>query len=200
MSGRFLSRTAVRLELEAYQRMATEGLVSSELLRHLVGELRARLESFEAIPPLDLGLDVDTLMRNVPFLGELDELHWPSCADCWCRASRSRASGSSGAASAATPCTSSPPARSRCSAGEDVIRLGTGEFFGEMALILRRPRVADVVALSYCRLLMLRRDAFRDFLRSHPELMQQVRRAAEERLRQLQVPEERGRRLSACFT
>ena len=40
VSGRFLSRTAVRLELEAYQRMAAEGLLSPELLRHLVGELR----------------------------------------------------------------------------------------------------------------------------------------------------------------
>ena len=46
--------------------------MSPELLRHLVGELRTRLESFEAIPPLDLGLDVDVLMRNVPLLGELD--------------------------------------------------------------------------------------------------------------------------------
>jgi monovalent cation:H+ antiporter, CPA1 family len=73
VSGRFLSRTAVRLELEAYQRMAAEGLLSPELLRHLVGELRARLESFEVIPPLDLGLDVDELTRNVPVLGELDE-------------------------------------------------------------------------------------------------------------------------------
>ena len=36
-SGRFLSRTAVRLELEAYNRMAGEGLLSPELLRHLVG-------------------------------------------------------------------------------------------------------------------------------------------------------------------
>jgi CPA1 family monovalent cation:H+ antiporter len=65
----------------------------------------------------------------------------------------------------------------------DKVRLGTGEFFGEMALIMRRPRVADVVALSYCRLLVLRRDAFRGFLRSHPELMQQVRKRAEERMR-----------------
>ena len=39
---------------------------------------------------------------------------------------------------------------------------------------MRQPRVADVVALSYCRLLMLPRDAFRQFLRTHPELMQQV--------------------------
>ena len=51
---------------------------------------------------------------------------------------------------------------------DEVVRLGTGEFFGEMALIMRRPRVADVVALSYCRLLMLPREAFREFLRSHP--------------------------------
>jgi CRP-like cAMP-binding protein len=63
------------------------------------------------------------------------------------------------------------------------IRLGTGEFFGEMALILRRPRMADVVALGYCRLLVLPREAFRNFLKSHPDLMQQVRRSAEERLR-----------------
>ena len=84
--------------------------------------------------------------------------------------------------------------------GDEVIRLGTGEFFGEMALIMRRPRVADVVALSYCRLLMLPRDAFREFLRTHPELMQQVRRAAEERLRAIAVTERgAGRGLKLLF-
>ena len=117
MSGRFLSRTAVRLELEAYHRMATEGLVSPELLRHMVGELRTRLESFEAIPPLDLGLDVDTLVRNVPLLGELDDAALAELQRLLVRAHRpARPSGSSAAASAATPCTSSPPVRSRCSA------------------------------------------------------------------------------------
>ena len=39
----------------------------------------------------------------------------PTCAPCWCRGWPCRARGSSGAASAAMPCTSSPPARSRCS-------------------------------------------------------------------------------------
>jgi monovalent cation:H+ antiporter, CPA1 family len=183
VSGRFLSRTAVRLELEAYQRMAAEGLLSPEILRHLVGELRARLESFEAIPPLDLGLDVDELTRNVPLLGELDQaaraelrrLLVPRVALPGERIVRRGERGdamyfiASGAV--------------EVQLGADQIRLGTGEFFGEMALIMRRPRNADVVALSYCRLLVLRRDAFRAFLRSHPELMRQVRRLAEERLR-----------------
>jgi CPA1 family monovalent cation:H+ antiporter len=186
VSGRFLSRTAVRLELEAYQRMSSEGLLSPELLRHLVGELRSRLDSFEAIPPLDLGLEVDTLIRNVPLLGELDQaaldelrlLLVPRMALPGERIVRRGERGdamyfiASGAV--------------EVQRDKDVIRLGTGEFFGEMALILRRPRVADVVALSYCRILMLRRDPFRNFLRTHPDLMQRVRRQAEERLRQLQ--------------
>jgi CPA1 family monovalent cation:H+ antiporter len=190
VSGRFLSRTAVRLELEAYQRMATEGLVSPELLRHMVGELRTRLESFEAIPPLDLGLDVDKLMRNVPLLGELDdaslaELQRLLVARIALPGERIVRRGERGDAMYFIASGAVEVQRDG-----DVIRLGTGEFFGEMALLMRRPRVADVVALSYCRLLVLRRDAFRDFLRSHPGLMQQVRRAAEERLRQLQVEPE----------
>jgi monovalent cation:H+ antiporter, CPA1 family len=191
VSGRFLSRTAVRLELEAYQRMASEGLLSPELLRHLVGELRSRLESFESIPPLDLGLDVDVLIRNVPLLGELDEaaradlkpLLVPRLALPGERIVRRGERGdamyfiASGAVEVQRP-------------EDDVVRLGTGEFFGEMALIMRRPRVADVVALSYCRLLMLPREAFRQFLRAHPELMEQVRRSAEDRLRQLHVTDQ----------
>ena len=180
----------MRLELEAYNRMAGEGLLSPELLRNLVGELRTRLESFEAIPPLDLGLDVDMLIRNVPLLGELDEaaradlkpLLVPRLALPGERIIRRGERGdamyfiASGAVEVQRP-------------EDEVVRLGTGEFFGEMALIMRRPRVADVVALGYCRLLMLPRDAFREFLRSHPQLMQQVRRSAEERLRALHVSE-----------
>ncbi len=191
VSGRFLSRTAVRLELEAYHRMATEGLVSSELLRHMVGELRSRLQSFEAIPPLDLGLDVDTLVRNVPLLSELDdaslaELRRLLVARIALPSERIVRRGERGDAMYFIASGAVEVQR-----GDDVIRLGTGEFFGEMALIMRRPRVADVVTLSYCRLLVLRRDAFRDFLRTHPQLMQQVRRAAEDRMRQLPVSEDR---------
>jgi CPA1 family monovalent cation:H+ antiporter len=183
MSGRFLSRTAVRLELEEYQRMAGEGLISPEILRHLVDELRDRLRDFETIPPLDLHLDVDALISAVPLLKRMDEaaraelrqLLVPQLALPGQRIVRRGERGdamyfiASGAVEVQRE--------------DGNVRLGTGDFFGEMALVMRRPRVADVVALSYCQLLVLRRDAFRDFLKTHPDLMQQVRRQAEERLR-----------------
>src|SRR5690606_21951873 len=63
------------------------------------------------------------------------------------------------------------------------VRLGTGDFFGEMALIRRARRTADVVAIGYCQLLEMPRDAFRELLRTQPELMREVRRVADIRLR-----------------
>lgn len=190
ISGRFLSRTAVRLELEAYQRMAGEGLISPEILRHLIEELRDRLQDFETIPPLDLQLDVDTLVENVPLLGRLDEaaraeLHQLLVPQLALPGQRIVRRGERGDAMYFI---ASGAVEVEVEQGN--IRLGTGEFFGEMALVMRKPRVADVVALSYCRLLVLRRDAFRAFLKTHPELMHKVRRQAEERLRSRPVERE----------
>ena len=62
------------------------------------------------------------------------------------------------------------------------VRLGTGDFFGEIALALGRPRTADVVTLGYCQFLELRRDDFNQFLETEPELIEEVRRVAEARL------------------
>jgi monovalent cation:H+ antiporter, CPA1 family len=61
------------------------------------------------------------------------------------------------------------------------IRLGTGEFFGELALLTRRLRSADVVAIGYCRLLVLRRELFDDVLGSHSTIGRSVRAAAQHR-------------------
>jgi voltage-gated potassium channel len=67
-------------------------------------------------------------------------------------------------------------------------RLDAGDFFGEIALIAERPRTATIVALTPCRLLVLHKDDFEDFMDSHPELKEAVRAAAERRLRELSGP------------
>jgi CRP/FNR family transcriptional regulator, cyclic AMP receptor protein len=49
-------------------------------------------------------------------------------------------------------------------------RLGPGDFHGELALLDNEPRSADAVATESCVLLVLQRDAFRQFLHEHPEV------------------------------
>jgi len=58
-----------------------------------------------------------------------------------------------------------------------------GDFFGEMALLSRRRRQADVVALGYCRVLVLSAADFRRFLRAYPRAKAEIDRIAEERTR-----------------
>ena len=66
------------------------------------------------------------------------------------------------------------------------VRLGSGDFFGELALLVADRRNADVVALGYCQLLSLAaRDLNRLFatepaLRQHIEAVAQSRSAAAE--------------------
>jgi len=59
--------------------------------------------------------------------------------------------------------------------------MGSGDFFGEMALLSRRPRQADVVALGYCRVLVLSAADFRRFLRDYPRAREEIDRVAKER-------------------
>ena len=63
------------------------------------------------------------------------------------------------------------------------VRLGSGDFFGEMALLSGRRRQADVVALGYCRVLVLTAADFQRFLRDYPQAKAEIDRIAEERAR-----------------
>jgi CRP/FNR family transcriptional regulator, cyclic AMP receptor protein len=56
--------------------------------------------------------------------------------------------------------------------GKELIlrRLGPGDFHGELALLDNEPQSADAVATESCVLLVLQRDAFRQFLHEHPEV------------------------------
>ena len=65
----------------------------------------------------------------------------------------------------------------------DRVRLGSGDFFGEMALMSGRRRQADVVTLGYCRVLALNAADFRRFLRDYPLAKAEIDRIAEERAR-----------------
>jgi CPA2 family monovalent cation:H+ antiporter-2 len=61
------------------------------------------------------------------------------------------------------------------------IRLGPGNFFGEMALVSGQPRSADVTALDYSRFLKLTTDDFNEILRRYPDIKAQIVDQAEKR-------------------
>jgi CRP/FNR family transcriptional regulator, cyclic AMP receptor protein len=64
--------------------------------------------------------------------------------------------------------------------------LGPGDFFGEMGLIGNVTRNASVIAATPLRVMVLTGSAFRHIERELPAVSKQIRRAIEERCRQLE--------------
>ena len=67
--------------------------------------------------------------------------------------------------------------------GEDRARLGKGDFFGEMSLLLGEPPVADVVATTALRVLHLGGPDLKAFLESYPPVMFRMLQSVARRLR-----------------
>jgi K+:H+ antiporter len=65
--------------------------------------------------------------------------------------------------------------------GNRRIKLGAGDFFGEMALISGLPRAADVTALDYSKFAILSRRDFRQFLTRYPAIRDRIAALASER-------------------
>ncbi len=67
------------------------------------------------------------------------------------------------------------------SVGARKVRLGPGDFFGEMALLSGAPRSADVTAIDYCQFLTLDPLDFHRYLQSHADVGARIDRIASER-------------------
>ena len=63
-----------------------------------------------------------------------------------------------------------------------VAELGPGEYFGEIALLLDVPRTADVVALTDCLVLRLRKDDFRELMGEQLYFAQSLERTSSRRM------------------
>ncbi len=67
--------------------------------------------------------------------------------------------------------------------GQERARLGRGEFFGEVSVLLGEPPVADVVALRPTRCLVLGGPSVEAFLIGHPRVMYRMIQSQARRLR-----------------
>jgi len=67
--------------------------------------------------------------------------------------------------------------------GRPEVTLGSGDYFGEMAMLLETPRTRKVWALEDSELLVLPKESFQRLLSEQPDLERHVRAKLEARLR-----------------
>lgn len=66
---------------------------------------------------------------------------------------------------------------------EEIAHFGPGEFFGEISLLTSEPPVADVVALTLLRCLVIPGPDFESFLLENPQVLLRMLQAEARRLR-----------------
>jgi monovalent cation:H+ antiporter, CPA1 family len=178
---RFLTQSTLHHEMTRYQSLWEEGLISHELYDDLRRNTLAAGSSPLRRPHFDIGLDTHELVKRLDLLGSLDErqleivcgLLRPRFAVPHERIIRKGDPGdgvyfiASGAVEVVLP--------------DRRVQIVAGAFFGEMALLSGRRRQADVVAVTYCKLLVLRRSDFEQFMRENPDARAAIVRIAKAR-------------------
>ena len=181
LERRFIRRTALRLEEREYTTMREDGLIGAEIYTALMQDLDARRAAAEKRPHLDIALQRAELVRQFPLFAELDdavlrrlgrvlETRYVNAGEVIIRkesAARSVFFIASGAVEVAR-------------AGQ-TWRLGRGEMFGQMAILMKKARRAEVRAIAPSTLLVLDEARFRRLLDRSKALQNAVRMSAEKR-------------------
>jgi monovalent cation:H+ antiporter, CPA1 family len=178
----FLTRAALRIEAASYRQSFEEGAISGELFDDLEHDIEAHRGDLKQRPELDLGLRISEMVGKLPIFEKLTKpqiglvvrLLKPRLV---LPAERIIVKGQKGDAMYFIV---SGEVEVQAPTGQ--VRLGPGQFFGELALLTRLPRNADVVALGYCDLLALDGRAFRRLLRSNAALKVGIEEVAKTRL------------------
>ena len=183
LQRRYLGRVAWRLEDDTYRAMLEDSTISREVYADLTRDLAQRRQMLDRRPRLDVVLDRASLVSRVPMFQGLEKHRLDAIA----RLLRPRfvvpnetivAIGEEGDAMYFI---ATGAVEVRLPGGAP-IQLGSGQFVGEMALITNLPRVADVVTLSFCRLLVLDSSDFDTLTETDEQLRDQIAEVAQSRI------------------
>lgn len=183
LQQRFMTRAALRMEAEEIRVLRQESAITQEVYVDLMRRIDRDRREIERRPPLDLELSVVQLVRRFPMFDALDDRSLREI--CGLLKARLAVPGdrlvSRGERGDSMYFIASGAVEVRRESIQR--RLGRGDFFGELALLTGRRRTADVTAIAYCRLLELPGRDFRRFLKSHPDVRDEIRKVADARLR-----------------
>ncbi|MEX6505700.1 cation:proton antiporter [Jiella sp. M17.18] len=178
----FIKRSALAMKMQEISRLRGSGMISQEVERDLLASIAERARQARRAPPLDLELDTAVLIDRCDLFAKLAPHHRSELA----RYLRPFFAGpgmtiitrgdvgadaffiASGAVEIDT--------------GSAIHRLGRGDIFGEMALLLDMRRQADVRSIAYSTLLRLTVADFQRFLSLDPRLRAEIEATARQRL------------------
>ena len=185
LARRLVWRLAQREELDRYETLHGEGLLGRELHDRLRRHVLALQRQQYRRPRLDLGLKIPEMIGSLELFAGLSASELKRV----CRLFRPRLAlpgeliVRKGDRSKSVYFLSSGAVEVRLPG--QTIRRGRGEFFGELAVLTGRRRVADIVALGYCELLVLDHAKFTKFLQVNPAIRAHVEEGAQARLASL---------------
>lgn len=181
LERRFIKRTALRLEEREYTNMRDDGLVGAEVYTSLMQNLNVRRAATEKRPTLDIAIQRSELVRRFPLFVDMDEAALKQLGRSlktvyvnsgkWIVRKEDAAESVYFIASGAVELES---------AGQ-TWRLGGGEMFGQMAILTKKARLAQVRAIAPSTLLVLDAERFRRLLTRSSTLQQAIRTSAEKR-------------------
>ncbi|WP_170350804.1 cation:proton antiporter [Ruegeria atlantica] len=182
LERRFIRRTALRLEEREYAVMREDGLVGEELYSVLMQEVAARRALSEGRPVLDIALKGRDLVRQFPLFSDLDKASLRKLS----RALRTRYANAGDTIISKDEFAGSvffiASGAVEVELGRHTTRLGRGEMFGQLAMLLKRPRRVNVRALAPSTLLMLDETRFRRLLRRSEAMRNSVKMSANKRM------------------
>ncbi|MFN4059575.1 MAG: cation:proton antiporter [Paracoccus hibiscisoli] len=175
LERRFIRRTALRLEEREYNALRDDGLIGAEVHIQLMDDIRCRRQQTESRPTLDLALRKNQVVRQFPLFGDLDDAELKRLG----REIRTRYVNAGHVITR-----KDTPARSVFFVASGAVeqevagqttRLGRGEMFGQMGVLTRRIRKAEVRAITPTTLLVLDEAGFRRLLKRSAALRRAVR-------------------------
>lgn len=181
LERRFIRRTALRLEEREYQAMNEDGLIGAEVYSTLMQDVARRRLAAETRPSLDIALQRTELVRQFPLFADLDEKALRRLG----RVLKARY-----ANAGEVVMQKDTPARSvffiasgavELETAGQVWRLGRGEMFGQMAILMSRARRAEGRAIAPSTLLVLDEKRFKRLLDGSQTLRDAVRASAKKR-------------------
>ena len=176
-----LTRIALRLEELDYKALADKALISQDIFDDLMGAVGTRAQALKERPKLDLSLSPDVLVRKVPFLAELSDDRLKAITAMLKPYVTIPGEAVISKGETGTQMYFISSGCVQVELADQSIQLGSGNIFGEIALLAEVPRTADVRSLGFCELLMLERRDFIPFLNANPDLKTHIEAVAAER-------------------